>query len=256
MDIPIGEGRLHHWLEGELLDPKRLSTSVLDEFRADYTASAFSAQMLQQPIPQDGDLIKADWIRRYSKRPELGSMLITQSWDTAIKGNPKSDYSACTTWGELNGDHYLLHVYRKKADITQVIEDAWQLYTQFRPTFVLVEDQGSGQSLISFLRQRFDIVCTPQRSRDDKETRLSRAAPLFEKGQVVLPHDAPWLAELERELLGFPNVGNDDQVDSISQYLNWAHIRANGTFSADFGWMNEDPAPETLGDILAGYAGL
>jgi hypothetical protein len=32
----------------------------------------------------------------------------------------------------------------------------------------------------------------------------------------------PWLAPLLHELLAFPNARNDDQVDSVSQFLKWA----------------------------------
>lgn len=35
-------------------------------------------------------------------------------------------------------------------------------------------------------------------------------------GQVWLPTDAPWLGDLERELLAFPNGRHDDQVDALS----------------------------------------
>jgi predicted phage terminase large subunit-like protein len=43
----------------------------------------------------------------------------------------------------------------------------------------------------------------------------------IEAGHVYLPKDAPWLATFLRELLAFPNGANDDQVDSVSQFLIW-----------------------------------
>jgi predicted phage terminase large subunit-like protein len=41
---------------------------------------------------------------------------------------------------------------------------------------------------------------------------------------VHFREDAPWLDELMAELLGFPGVRHDDQVDSISQalaFISW-----------------------------------
>jgi hypothetical protein len=38
---------------------------------------------------------------------------------------------------------------------------------------------------------------------------------------MYLPEQAPWLDELRAELLAFPKGLYDDQVDSISQALNW-----------------------------------
>ena len=33
--------------------------------------------------------------------------------------------------------------------------------------------------------------------------------------------DAPWLPEFKRELVSFPASKYDDQVDSVSQFLEW-----------------------------------
>jgi hypothetical protein len=44
----------------------------------------------------------------------------------------------------------------------------------------------------------------------------------FEAGQVYLSEQAPWLATFLHELLAFPKGRYDDQVDSVSQFLNWA----------------------------------
>jgi phage terminase large subunit-like protein len=56
----------------------------------------------------------------------------------------------------------------------------------------------------------------------DKLVRMEAQCARFEAGQVYLPHDAPWLSELLHEILAFPNARHDDQIDSISQFLNWA----------------------------------
>lgn len=45
---------------------------------------------------------------------------------------------------------------------------------------------------------------------------------LIEAGQVLLPKEAPWLADFQHELVTFPHGRHDDQVDSVSQFLNWA----------------------------------
>ena len=47
----------------------------------------------------------------------------------------------------------------------------------------------------------------------------------MEAGQFAVPEHAPWLAALEEELLNFPDSAHDDQVDAISQYLNWIRTR-------------------------------
>ena len=53
----------------------------------------------------------------------------------------------------------------------------------------------------------------------DKIMRLEAQTSLFASGFVCFPENAPWLNELLSELLGFPGVRHDDQVDSVSQAL-------------------------------------
>lgn len=58
-------------------------------------------------------------------------------------------------------------------------------------------------------------------SEADKRTRLAGVSAMIEAGQILLPPDAPWLAEFKQELLAFPSCRHDDQVDALSQLLIW-----------------------------------
>jgi hypothetical protein len=62
------------------------------------------------------------------------------------------------------------------------------------------------------------IGITPE---GDKVTRAAKVSAQFEAGAVLFPKTAPWLSGLKAELLGFPNVKHDDQVDSVTQALSW-----------------------------------
>jgi hypothetical protein len=59
----------------------------------------------------------------------------------------------------------------------------------------------------------------------DKLTRAAKTSAQFEAGAVFFPKTAPWLSGLKAELLGFPNVRYDDQVDSVTQALAWIERR-------------------------------
>jgi predicted phage terminase large subunit-like protein len=60
-----------------------------------------------------------------------------------------------------------------------------------------------------------------------KQDRVVAQSPKFESGSVYLPKEAPWLADLQTELLGFSHTRHDDQVDSIAQFLFWYSTRRN-----------------------------
>jgi predicted phage terminase large subunit-like protein len=54
---------------------------------------------------------------------------------------------------------------------------------------------------------------------------MSAQSARIENGQVHLPQCAPWLEDFRTELLQFPKGRFDDQVDSLSQFLNWIERR-------------------------------
>jgi predicted phage terminase large subunit-like protein len=56
-------------------------------------------------------------------------------------------------------------------------------------------------------------------------TLTQKVSSMIELGRVVLPKDAPWLPDFERELRYFPNGKYTDQVDSFSQALTWVQLR-------------------------------
>jgi predicted phage terminase large subunit-like protein len=90
---------------------------------------------------------------------------------------------------------------------------------------LLIEDHGSGSALIQDLRQRHGIKAIPITPRGDKVLRLSAVSPMFERGEVFLQQDAHWLVDFLDEILRFPQSRFDDQVDSVTQYLNWHRNR-------------------------------
>jgi predicted phage terminase large subunit-like protein len=55
----------------------------------------------------------------------------------------------------------------------------------------------------------------------DKLTRFAAVSAIIESGRVFLPEQAPWLADFESELFAFPSGSHDDQVDALTQCLDW-----------------------------------
>jgi predicted phage terminase large subunit-like protein len=87
-------------------------------------------------------------------------------------------------------------------------------------TDLVIEDRGSGSSLIQFLKiERIYTQQQPREARGRQGHEAHRAGCQFHAGLVHFREDAPWLNELLAELLGFHGVRHDDQGDSISQAL-------------------------------------
>lgn len=169
----------------------------------------------------EGGLIKAAWFQRYSEPPAEFIRLV-QSWDTAYKPDEHNDPSVCTTWGQTRTGFYLLDVYRAKPDFPALQRAAISLAQRWKPHAVLIEEKGSGISLVQQLRATTSLPIIPVDPGSQKKIdRLVAVSSLFESGRVYLPSASAWSLDYEVELTIFPLAPHDDQVDSTSQALSW-----------------------------------
>jgi predicted phage terminase large subunit-like protein len=221
-DYATADGEVYHQPAGELLQPDWDSRDELEKIKIEIGSRNFAAQYQQNPTPSEGNLIKAAWLRRYSSVParnKFRSMIL--SCDPAGKADVKNDYTAMTVVGIDAKEMYLLHVERGHWTVLEMQRCITALASQWEATHIIVEDTASGMGLIQLLKEQTQLPVIGQHSTDDKETRMSRHEGRFEAGRLLLPTEAPWLADFENELLAFPNGRYDDQVDALMLALDW-----------------------------------
>ncbi len=207
--------------EGTALWPEAYPLPDLERIKKTVGTMDWSALYQQRPVPAEGGIIKLAWFKRYRTAPARFTRIV-QSWDTAFKPGQLNDPSVCLTWGEVtNGDLFLLDVQRRRLEYPDLKRTARSLADKWRPMAILVEDKGSGQSLVQDMRResRWPVIAIDPEG--DKTTRLSVVSPYIEAGRVHLPESAPWLADYETELTLFPAAAHDDQADATSQFLGW-----------------------------------
>lgn len=153
--------------------------------------------------------------------------MITQSWDTAHKAAAHNDPSVCLTAQKReNGVHRILDVAVMRLEYPELKRRMVELAARWQPHAILIEDKASGQSLLQDMRrEQPQLPVIAMQPKADKVTRFAQVTPMIEAGRVALPREASWLAEFEAELVSFPNGAHDDQVDALSQYLNWVRTR-------------------------------
>jgi predicted phage terminase large subunit-like protein len=162
---------------------------VLESIRRALGSYDFSAQYQQEPLPLDGDLIKWAWFRHYDMPPARGSGdLVVQSWDTASKAEEIHDWSVGTTWLRRGQEHYLLEVVRVRLDYPALKRRIVAEAERWRPDAVLIEDKGSGTSLLQDLRADGRVHPLAVQAEADKVTRMYAQTAKLEAGQVLLPH--------------------------------------------------------------------
>lgn len=223
--IPLTRSRQYHRRAGELLHPARESQAVLEKQKAAMGSAAFAAQYQQDPVPAAGNVIQGSWFKDYNSATlDRSYGRIVQSWDTASKDNPHNDWSVCITALVQRKDVYILDVLRRRMIMPVLKAAAIAAAREWSARELLIEDQASGTQLIQLLRAEDPSGVPSPIARRPESDKLSRAigvSAMIEAGRVHLPSEASWLAEFKSELLGFPNTRHDDQVDALSQLLDW-----------------------------------
>ncbi|MEM8749794.1 MAG: phage terminase large subunit [Pseudomonadota bacterium] len=230
MRIPIGPDRFHNRTIGDLLQPQRENEEALAELKTGLGSAAFSAQYQQQPVPPGGNMIKWDWFRRTPLLPSKSSYRdkIIQSWDTASKATELSDYSVGITALLRDKTFYILDVVRIRSEYPSLKSRIAREYDRWKADTLLIEDKGSGMSLIQDLKVD-GIRALPIKPEADKVVRMDACTAQIERGDVVLPERADWLEDFQTELMAFPDGRYDDQVDALSQLINWKRTRSTYT---------------------------
>lgn len=211
---------------GEALCPARYDEAALGRIEKGAGADVWNGLYQQRPSSPKGNIVKREHIRYYGGPtgkglPDNLRRFVT-SWDMTFKETKAGSYVCGQVWAESGADIYLLDLIRGRWEFPDaqnevvILAEKWPASTE-----ILVEDKANGPAIISSLRRvvRGLIAVQPSGS---KTARLQSVAPLFQAGNVWIPHPsyAPWVAPFVEELVTFPRSKYNDQVDSASQALD------------------------------------
>lgn len=212
-----------------------------------------AGQLQQRPVPRGGSTFKAQWMKYWydpeicggdpepivfqrpdgqgieleqKPLPRLDPTSTLNSWDLAFKGGEKNDYVCGQTWTrgtkENRSNYYLIDQEHGQWDFPATLAAIKRLNERQPPAYTLVEEKANGAAAIASIKSEMPAVVAinPQ---GGKESRASGVAPLFEAGNVWIPHPKmpgyEWVDDFLKELLMFPRGDNDDQVDAMTQAL-------------------------------------
>ncbi len=235
--FPLDFGKSWDRKAGDLLNPSRMNKATLDQLRSDLGARAFSAQYQQNPVAPEGALINPEKLHLTSEFPDpFDCDLCVQSWDTASKADPNNDYSVCTTWGHHEGAWYLLDLFRHRLEFPELKQKVLFFRDHWSAEKVLIEDSSSGSSILQQLRtekRRDGIIGI--KPLGPKIDRLDAQLDMLYDGRVRFDPNRPFWRELLNEMRAFPDGRHDDQVDSLSQFLNWIRGKHGRGFMSTHG---------------------
>lgn len=236
-DIPLYNNRLFTRKIGGLLSPEREPQTVLDHIKADIGSFAFSAQYQQNPAEAENEYLKMGDLHLAEKLPDEEVFVRrVQSWDTAAKDGPRSDYSVGMTFGWHAEEEcwYLLDIIRKRLDYTELKATVKRERKRWRADKVLIESSAMGHALLQEFRKETSGVYQAINVVSSKLDRFIPQTDWIKSGRLVIPTDKPWFDTFRRELLAFPDSAHDDQVDALIQFAEY-------TRRSQAGYLDTDP---------------
>ena len=185
----------------------------------------WNAQYLQNPVSEEGALIKREWWQIWDKENPPECEFIIMSLDAAQETNNRADYNALTTWGvfyneEVNNYNIiLLNAIKKRLEFPELKKLVLEEYKEWEPDAFMVEKKSNGAALYQEMRRMGVPVgeFTPGKGQD-KISRVNAVSDLFASGVVWAP-DRRWAKEVIEECNDFPSGVNDDLVDSTTLAL-------------------------------------
>lgn len=220
----------YSWLRkaGELLRNGEFDEAEIDSLRRSKSIPDFETFYQQNP-PDAAELIVAEDFGRFDKSPAGGRTILSVDWATGETA--ASSYSVVQVWRVVDGQFYLINVWRSRAPYEYLKRQIWTFAERYRCSVILIENGTLAPALQAELIQTFgraapkiELVPTGNQS---KQERLGQVTDLIKEGRVYIPQKADWIDAFLEELTTFPGSDNDDQVDALSQALKWLRENRN-----------------------------
>jgi len=185
----------------------------------------WQAQYMQNPVSEEGALIKREWWQIWEKDDPPQCEFTIMSLDAAQESNNRADYNALTVWGVFFNEEtnnyaiILLNSIKKRLEYPDLKALVLEEYKEWEPDVFIVEKKSNGSALYQEFRRMGVPVgeFTPGKGQD-KIARVNAVSALFQGGVVFAP-DRRWAREVIEECNDFPSGTNDDLVDSTTLAL-------------------------------------
>lgn len=215
-------------------EPAFMDRALLQQKRREQGPYTFASQMLLNPIAEERQSFKQDWL--ITADSDGGGMNKYILVDPASAKKKSSDYTAIFVIGlGTDGNYYVLDMVRDRLSLTERADALFSLHKRWKPMRVGYERYGM-QADIEHIRDRqrrenyrFDIV--ELAGAMPKLDRIRRLVPLFEAGRIYFPelcYKTDYegkLVELvsvfrEEEFKPFPVGNHDDMLDALSRIMD------------------------------------
>jgi len=220
--IPIMDNSVSSW-------PSKFNLKDIEQEKEDYRKLGkldvwYRERMCESMSDETRTFSREDFL---SYNPMEGWVIAQRSnvyiaCDLAISEKAKADYTALVVVAVDSKNYwYVLDCVYGHFDPTKTMDYIFNLVSKWKPMKVGIEKVAYQKALIHFIEKekiaRNIMFSTFELEADkQKELRIKTLQPRFRAKQIYFPEYAPFLTELETELLMFPKCLHDDLVDSLA----------------------------------------
>lgn len=209
-----------------LLDPKRLSRSVIEEAFIDLGSYGKAGQFDQNPAPADGGILKRSWFGELSFSEFTDKVLSSRKevvWnfaiDCAYTAKESNDPSGILAYCMFENNLYLRCcecVRFEQPQLESFISDFVLKNGYTSKSRIFIEPKANGLSTAQNMKHRTNLnIVIDKAPTTDKEARTRDSAPFIESGRVILLSGS-WTESFLSSLTMFPNGAHDEEVDILN----------------------------------------
>jgi predicted phage terminase large subunit-like protein len=206
-----------------LLYPEKFTREILMGLKEQKGPYEFSAQYMNDPVPQESAKFKIDWIKRVLE-DEIRAREINYFTmiDPAIGQLKSSDKTAMVTVGvDQWNNWFVVNIIWGNLlpnEIINMMFHNWDAYHPRKIGIELVAYQKSLQyAIVDEMRRRNVFLPVVELKADrSKEERIEGLIPRYANGSIYHLQQCPFREQLEDELMRFPRGKHDDIIDALA----------------------------------------
>jgi len=226
-----------------IIDPAELEMAK-QEIGSFLYAQEYEAQFIEA----SGGLFKADWFDHYKIEERIGidndknefTEIVYKykdkecrledcrryaTVDLATSTKQSADFTVITSVAITpEGKILILDIDRRRLEAPDLLPLLQRKVEQYDLAYVGIERAGYQLAFIQMAKREGLVVKSLKADRD----KVSRAYPLFarmEAGDIYFPKNSTWFADVQTELLRFPEAEHDDIVDSLAYAVIESKVR-------------------------------
>jgi len=205
-----------------LFDIVRKTRQNLSQAKIELGSYGYAGQMLQEPSPKDGGVLKKNWFPIIKAAAAPQGCIVNFQLDTAYTDKEKNDPSAMVSYFKHENTVYItnsISVYKEFPELcrwipTHVREHEYSDFSTLR-----VEPKATGKTTVQQLRLETNLnIIEDKAPTVDKVTRARACSPKVESGRVILL-EGHWNESFLNQVAAFPNAAHDDELDCLTAII-------------------------------------